>query len=356
MTQNEDLMVEHSHKHCHAGPASRTKPWYQTPLFYVTVLTGLLFFVSGYIPVLFHFRHTFLEYVRMLGFPLLIGAFVGGLLDYYVPQAYISKHLAERRKRTVLYAVGLGFFMSACSHGILALSMELHKKGAAGSAVIAFLLASPWASLPVTFLLIGFFGLKAFWLIGGALLIAILTGFIFQLLEHWHWVEHNPHTVAIEPGFSVRADIRQRLRHFSWSKENLGQAARGIAHGMRMLVDMVLLWVLVGMVLGALASAVVPPHVFDRFFGPTLLGLGMTMVAATILEVCSEGTAPLAFELYRQTGAFGNAFVFLMGGVVTDFTEIALVATYLGKRTAIWMLIIALPQVLVLGWFLNHLA
>jgi len=34
----------------------------------------------------------------------------------------------------------------------------------------------------------------------------------------------------------------------------------------------------------------------------------VTLIVATIMEVCSEGTAPLAFELYRQTGAFGNAF------------------------------------------------
>jgi uncharacterized membrane protein YraQ (UPF0718 family) len=63
----------------------------------------------------------------------------------------------------------------------------------------------------------------------------------------------------------------------------------------------------------------------------------------------------LAFEIYRQTGAFGNAFVFLMGGVVTDMTEIGPVWKNIGHRTALWMVAISLPQVIFLGWIFNHL-
>ena len=71
--------------------------------------------------------------------------------------------------------------MSACSHGILAI--ELYKKGANTSSVIAFLLASPWANLPITFLLFGFFGPKAIFIVVSALIIATTTGLIYQELE-----------------------------------------------------------------------------------------------------------------------------------------------------------------------------
>jgi len=77
-----------------------------------------------------------------------LGLVLGGIVDYYVPREYISKILSRPKKRTVIYATGLGILASACSHGILALSMELHKKGASGPAVVSFLLASPWANLP----------------------------------------------------------------------------------------------------------------------------------------------------------------------------------------------------------------
>ncbi len=38
----------------------------------------------------------------------------------------------------------------------------------------------------------------------------------------------------------------------------------------------------------------------------------ITLILATLIEVCSEGSAPSAFEIFNQTGAFGNSFVFLM--------------------------------------------
>jgi uncharacterized membrane protein YraQ (UPF0718 family) len=71
------------------------------------------------------------------------------------------------------------------------------------------------------------------------------------------------------------------------------------------------------------------------------------------MEVCSEGTAPLAFELYRHTGAFGNAFAFLMGGVVTDYTELGALWTNIGRRTVLWLLVVTLPLVIVTGFVFN---
>jgi uncharacterized membrane protein YraQ (UPF0718 family) len=87
--------------------------------------------------------------------------------------------------------------------------------------------------------------------------------------------------------------------------------------------------------------------------GPTIFGMMVTLLFATILEVCSEGTSPLAFEIYRQTGALGTPFVFLMAGVVTDYTEIGLLWANVGKKVALWLPIIAIPQVIVLGILAN---
>jgi len=71
------------------------------------------------------------------------------------------------------------------------------------------------------------------------------------------------------------------------------------------------------------------------------------------MEVCSEGTAPLAFEIFRQTGALGNSFVFLMAGVVTDYTEIGLVWQNIGKKAAIWLPLVTIPQVIFWGIIAN---
>jgi len=42
-----------------------------------------------------------------------------------------------------------------------------------------------------------------------------------------------------------------------------------------------------------------------------------------------------------------------MAGVVTDYTEIGLLWTNVGKKTALWMPVVAVPQVIILGYLAN---
>ena len=331
------------------------KVWYKNSLLWVLISTALLLSASLVFSVLSDFYDAFMHYARMVFWPILLGFLLGGLIDRYIPAAYISKHLTAKKKRTIFYSVSLGFLMSACSHGILALSMEIHKKGASGPAVVSFLLASPWANVPITILLFGFFGWKALAIVGGALLIALNTGLMLQALEHFGRIEKNPNSLEVESEFSIFKDVVRRFRDYHFTRSSLGHEIRGVWSGVVSLSDMVLVWVLIGMVLASLVSAFVPSTLFHQYLGPTFLGLLMTLAAATVIEVCSQGTAPLAFEIYRQTGAFGNAFAFLMAGVVTNFTQIALIWKNIGRRTALWMIAATLPQVIFLGWLLNKI-
>ena len=276
-------------------------------------------------------------------------------MERFIPRQYFSHLLAQRKKRTILRSVLLGFLMSACSHGILALSIELYKKGASTPVVVSFLLASPWANLPITFLLFRFFGVKALFILFGALAVAFTTGVAFQFLERRGMVESNPNTVAVEPGFSMLRDTARRVRGYRWSVRQLGSDATQVLKGSFGLMRMTLWWILIGVALSSLAAAFIPSHLFHRYMGPSFLGLTATLLLATVLEVCSEGTAPMAFELFKQTGAFGNSFVFLMAGVVTDYTEIGLLWSNIGRRTALWLPVVSVPQVVLLGWLANHL-
>ena len=340
---------------CCAGEDVLKRPWYRNGLLWVSLATAGLLGASLRFSALRPFYHAFMHYAHMVFWPVVIGFLLGGFIDHFVAEEYISKHLAVPRRRTIFYSVGLGFLMSACCHGILAISMEIHKKGASGPAVVSFLLASPWANLPITILLFGFFGWKALLIVGGAMLIALSTGLILQGLEHFGKIEKNPNSLAVDENFSILKDVAGKFRDYRWTREALAADVRGVWAGIRGLADMVLLWIMIGMILAGLISAFVPSNIFHQYLGPTLMGLFVTLGMATVIEVCSQGTAPLAFEIYRQTGAFGNAFAFLTAGVVTNFTQITLVWKNIGRRTALWMIAISLPQVILLGWIFNRL-
>lgn len=334
-------------------PPLKTK-WYKNKGIIVLSILGALCLLSYFLPLLEPFRKTFFMYFRRIWWAVLLGLILAGVIDHFIPREYISYILAKPRKRTILYSVILGFFMSACSHGILALSIELHKKGASNPAVVSFLLASPWANLPLTIMFIAFFGLvKALYIIICAIVIAIITGLIYQILESRGIIETNRNTKSLDEDFVILEDLSKRFSSYRFSRTQFIKDTKGVYSGIISLANMILWWILIGIGLASLVGAYVPQAIFQNYMGPTMLGILVTLIVATILEVCSEGTAPLAFEIYRQTMSLGNAFVFLMAGVVTDYTEIGLLYFNVGKRVAIWLPIITVPQVIALGLLAN---
>ncbi|MDD4980195.1 MAG: permease [Candidatus Omnitrophica bacterium] len=329
------------------------KPLFKNKLFITVGIPALLLILSLFFPLLVAFRNSFLMYLKTIWWAVLAGLFLGGVIDYYIPREYISKILAKKSPLTIFNAVFLGFLMSACSHGILALSMQLHKKGASNPSVVSFLLASPWANFTITVMLVGLFGMKGLFIIVAALIVAVNTGLIFMFLEKKGLIEKNKNIVDVPGQFSIFKDLKIRLKNYRFSLAALADDFKGVIKGAIALSDMVLWWIILGMLIASIAGAYIPTHFFHRFMGPTLLGLVVTLGLATIIEVCSEGSSPLAFEIYRQTGALGNSFVFLMAGVATDYTEIGLLWANVGRRVALWMPVVTVPQVVIIGYLAN---
>jgi uncharacterized membrane protein YraQ (UPF0718 family) len=335
---------------CHVEEAVR---WYRDPWIWVPVSALVLGTAGIWLPAATQVSAIYVDYLRKVAIPFFIGLVIGGVIDHFVPREYIVTFLSGPSKRVIARSTLLGFLASSCSHGCLALTIELYRKGASTPAVVSFLLASPWASLSLTFILLGLFGLKGVVIVVGALAIAFVTGLIFQRLALRGLIESNPQTLTVQDSFPVWRDLSSRWRQYPWTPQQVGRDVRGVVAGMVPLGRMVLGWVQLGLVLSSILGALVPHGVFERFLGPSVGGLLLTLFVAAAVEVCSEGTAPLAFELYRHTGALGNAFAFLMGGVITDYTELGALWANIGRRTVLWILLITLPLVIALGMILN---
>ena len=348
--------IKTEEKYCPSCATKKIIPWYKERLYIITIITIILLFMGFFIPFLNPFFHAFIDYLRLIWLAIIIGFLIGGIIDYFIPREYIKKYLSLHNKKTILYSILFGFLMSACSHGILAISIELYKKGASTSSVIAFLLSSPWANLPITILLFSFFGLKALLIIISALIIALITGLIFQVLEQKNLVESNSSNINDKSDlkdFSILKDVRKRWESYEFSFKNNIKSLKGTLKGSWSLTKMVMWWLIIGMLLASFARAYIPNYIFVEYMGPSVLGLLITLFFATIIEVCSEGSSPLAFEIFNQTGAFGNSFTFLMAGVATDYTEIGLIWHNIGRKTALWLPIITVPQILILGFIFN---
>jgi uncharacterized membrane protein YraQ (UPF0718 family) len=116
----------------------------------------------------------------------------------------------------------------------------------------------------------------------------------------------------------------------------------------------VLRWILFGVLLAGLIRTLLDANSFQTYFGPTLMGLGLTLIAATVIEVCSEGSTPIAADILTRAHAPGNSFAFLMTGVSTDYTEIMVLRDATKSwKIALFLPLITVPQVVLLAWLIN---
>jgi uncharacterized membrane protein YraQ (UPF0718 family) len=230
--------------------------------------------------------------------------------------------------------------------------MTLYKRGASLGQTIAFLIASPWNSLTLTLILaalIGWNWMLAF--IALSMLVALVTGWFADRLVSAGMLPRNPNQVTLPTGYRIGPALRDVAGSLKPSGKNwLSLVKEGFVGS-----KMVLRWVFFGFILTAAIRAFVPQDWFQQSFGPTLSGLLLTLVATTVIEVCSEGSSPIAADLLTRAKAPGNAFAFLMAGAATDYTEIM----SLRETTKSWLATLALPllstpQVLLIGWLLNR--
>ena len=299
------------------------------------------------------FVHGVVEITNTMWWGLALGVLFVGLLSR-IPRDLVMSVLGRRAGfNALLRATLAGVFLDLCSHGILAVGMKLYERGATLGQVMAFLLASPWNSLSLTLILISLIGLSwTLLFIGLSLVIGLTTGLLFDALVARGRLPENPHRSMLndDARFDEQWSAFRKSWNFSFSG-GLSLLADGVT-GARVVIR----WGLFGILMAAGVRALVPPEQFAVWFGATMGGLWLTLLAATVIEVCSEGTVPVAADLMVRAQAPGNSFTFLMAGVSTDYTEILSIRdTTASWKIALCLPLISLPQILAIGIVLNGL-
>ena len=75
--------------------------WYNEKIYVVSLLISLILVFSYFSPFLNPLFDAFVDYTKMIWWAILLGLFIGGLVDRFIPREYISKYLSMPKKRTV---------------------------------------------------------------------------------------------------------------------------------------------------------------------------------------------------------------------------------------------------------------
>ncbi len=291
------------------------------------------------------------ELMNTIWIGIVLGILMVALLSK-IPREFVMSILGTNNGFTgILRATAAGVLLDLCSHGILMVGAKLYERGASIGQVMAFLVASPWNSFSLTLVLItlvGFSWTLAFILL--SMVIAIVVGVVFDALVKNGTLPGNKNDTKLPADFQFWPEAKKQFSAVNFSATFFKEMVLSGIKESRMVVR----WILFGVLLAGLIRAFVSPEHFGTYFGPTLAGLGLTVLVATIIEVCSEGSTPIAADLLTRAKAPGNSFAFLMTGVSTDYTEImVLKETTKSWKIALFLPLITVPQVILIAWVMN---
>jgi len=213
-------------------------------------------------------------------------------------------------------------------------------------------LASPWNSFSLTLILFGLIGVGwTLLFIALSLVIGLITGALFDVLVRRGHLPANPWKEKLGPPQPVGVLLKEFRQTLRFSLAGTASILRDGFVGSRVVIR----WSLFGLVLAGLIRALLPEDAFATWFGATFTGLWLTLLATTVIEVCSEGATPIAADLMNRANAPGNSFTFLMAGVATDYTEVMSIRdTTKSWRIALFLPLVTVPQIVLVGAVLNH--
>ncbi len=298
---------------------------------------------------LYIFVHSEYMLLKQMWIGIAMGIISVGLLSY-VPREIVMSILGPAGSfKGLLRAVMAGLFLDMCSHGILMIGVKLYERGASLGQMMAFLIASPWNSFSLSLILITLIGWK--WTLYFILLsavIALISGFIFDSLVRKKVLPVNPNSYKAPKDFHLKGELWSLLKgkkfHWSFLLSLLQKGFQGST--------IIIKWTFFGVIIASAIRTFVPHDIFANYFGPTFLGLLLTILISSIIEVCSEGSTPIAAEFMKQ--APGNTFAFLMTGVSTDYTEIMVIKENCKSwKIALFLPLVTLPQVFCISLLIN---
>ena len=299
------------------------------------------------------------ELINTMWWGLAMAVVFVGLLDR-IPRDLVMSALGQGGTvKGIVRATFAGVMLDLCSHGILMVGTKLYERGASLGQLMAFLIASPWNSLSLTIILITLITLIGWgWtlaFVALSMVIGIITGIIFDRLVSAKVLPANPNAAVEQNAPTTNTPIAPQiialLKQADYSPKAIGNLLWDGLKDSRM----VFRWLLFGLLLATSIRAFVPTDTYQTLFGPTVAGLFLTLVVATIIEVCSEGSTPIAADILTRAAAPGNGFTFLMAGVATDYTEVMVIRdTTKSWKIALFLPLLTLPQVLLVGYLLNQ--
>lgn len=247
---------------------------------------------------------------------LLLGFFFAGLLYAFMPRQKIEKYFSGKPLKSSILASLFGIPLPLCSCGVIPTGTALYKNGASKGGAVSFLISTPQTgvdSILATFSLLGL----PFAIIRpiAALITGITGGLITSTITKYEAKENH-------------------FQEFETTEKSIWQRVKDVfRYGFVEFIQDISKWLVIGLVLAAIISVLIPNDFFNVLKLSPLLQMLLILVVSIPLYICATGTIPLAAVLLLKGLSPGAAFVLLMAGPATNAATITMIGKVLGKRS-----------------------
>ncbi len=271
--------------------------------------------------------YSFVNILNEMSPYILLGFVIAGLLHVFVKPATMARHLSGNSWKPVLKAAAFGIPLPLCSCGVLPTAVSLRRQGASKAASTSFLIATPQTgvdSIAATYSLLGlpFAVIRPVAALVGAFAGGLAVG------------RFAPDAAAVDTdGASCPVTAPdERPRGF------LARIVEAVRYGLVDMVASVGKWLVIGLVVAALITVLVPDSLFTGLSRYPLLAMLAVVAVAIPMYICATGSIPIALSLMLKGLSPGIAFVMLMAGPAANFASVMILRRTQGTRaTAIYV-------------------
>ena len=269
---------------------------------------------------------------------LLLGFFFAGLLHVFFKKEKIAKYMGGHKIKSAIYATLIGIPLPLCSCGVIPTGISFYKNGASKGSTVSFLISTPQTgvdSMLVTYSLLG-------------LPFAIVRPIVALISGVFGGVFTNAYTKNdAQDDAHLNTDTYDRA-----SDKNIFHQFFNYAF-VEFLQD-ISKWLIVGLLIAAFISMVLPDDFFIAYINNNLLSMGIVLLASIPLYVCATGSVPIAAVLLMKGLSPGAALVFLMAGPATNTATITVLGKVLGKKALVGYLVSIVGFALMFGLIIDY--
>ena len=130
---------------------------------------------------------------------------------------------------------------------------------------------------------------------------------------------------------------------------------RALRYGFVEMVDEIGFWLVAGLVVTGVITALVPKEAVQTIVGTGPRALVTLLILGIPLYMCASASTPIAAALLLKGISPGAAIVFLLAGPATNASALVLIARFFGRRFLVLFLVSVAASTLAFGWFFDYL-